>query len=311
VPMKFPILFSCLLSFSLSAQVRIATEDIAVTVNGKPFTNFHYGSDAGKPYLSPLRSASGKIVTRHFPMEEVAGESHDHLHHRGLWFSYDDVNGVKFWENDPSYTKPNIGRIVVKETRWKESTGASSTLNAVMEWRDAAGKALVIENRDMVFYADPKNRIIDFHITLTAANGDVTFGDTKEGAFAIRLADSFTEKKGGKMVDADGRTKMINIWGKRSNWVDYTANVDGEQLGVAMFDHPQNPRHPTYWHARDYGLFALNPFGQKAFDPNQEENITKLAKGQKLTYNWRVVIHPGDAESGHVADLYKEYAAKR
>ena len=275
-------------------------------VDGKPFATFHRGSAAAKPYLSPLRSASGKIVTRRFPMEEVAGESRDHLHHRGLWFSYDDVNGIKFWENDPSYTKGKMGRIVVETTKSKDST-----LTAVMEWRDPDGKVLLLENRDMVFNSDPNIRMIDFNITLTAPTEDVTFGDTKEGAFAIRLADNFTEKKGMKMVDADGRMKMANIWGKRSNWVDYTADVDGEQIGVAILDHPSNPRHPTYWHARDYGLFALNPFGQKAFDPAQEESALKLAKGQKLTYKWRVVIHPGDAETGHVADLYKSYAAKK
>ena len=305
--MRIPILIAAALSAGLYAQVSIAPEDIAVMVDGKPFTTFHYGSDAAKPYLSPLRSASGKIVTRHFPMEEVAGESHDHLHHRGLWFSYDDVNGVKFWENDPSYKKGKMGRIVVRDTKWK-----SGTLTAVMDWKDPDGKVLLVENREMTFAAsDPKTRVIDFHITLTAATEDVTFGDTKEGAFAIRLADAFTEKKGLKMVDADGRAKMANIWGKRSNWVDYTAEVEGEQLGVAIFDHPSNPRHPTYWHARDYGLFALNPFGQKAFDPKQEESVMKLPKGQKLVYKWRVVIHPGDAETGHVADLYKGYAAKR
>src|SRR5882724_2118538 len=135
--MRFPILVAAGLTACLSAQVRIAPEDVAVTNDGKPFTTFHYGSNASKPYLSPLRSASGKIITRHFPMEEVAGESHDHLHHRGLWFSYDDINGVKFWENDPSYTKGNMGKIVVRDTKSK-----GSTLTAVMEWRAPDGKAL-------------------------------------------------------------------------------------------------------------------------------------------------------------------------
>jgi hypothetical protein len=281
-------------------------DEIAVNVDGKPFTTFHYGSDAGKPFLAPLRSASGKIVTRRFPMENVPGESRDHLHHRGLWFSYDDVNGVKFWENDPSYTKPRMGRIEVRDAQWKDGD-RSGTLTATIEWRDPNGKALLVETRRMVFNSDPKLRTIDFHITLTAAQ-DVTFGDTKEGAFAIRLADNFTEKKGGKMIDADGRTSMANIWGKRSNWVDYTGEVDGEKLGVAIFDHSQNPRHPTYWHARDYGLFALNPFGRNAFDPNQEESHWKLPAGQKLVFRWRVVIHPDDAG---VADLYKGYATER
>ncbi|HTB10044.1 MAG TPA: PmoA family protein [Bryobacteraceae bacterium] len=308
--MRSSLLFLLAAGTYLSAQVKFSPEDVAIDVDGKPFTTFHYGEKNNKPFLAPLRSASGKIVTRGFPMENIAGESRDHLHHTGLWFSYDDVNGVKFWENDPSYTKPHVGRIVVTHTEWKNGD-KSGTLNAIMEWRDpATGKPLLVENRDMTFYSDPKLRIIDFHIILTAAQ-EVAIGDTKEGAFAIRLHDNFTERKGGKMVDANGRTGMVNVWGKRSNWVDYTGVVDGEQLGVAIFDNPQNPHFPTYWHARDYGLFALNPFGQNSFDENMPENKTKLATGQKLTFRWRVVIHPGDAASAGIADIYKQYAVKR
>jgi hypothetical protein len=306
--MRSSLLCCLAIGTGLSAQVKFLPEDVAINVDGKPFTVFHFGEKNNKPFLAPLRSASGKIVTRGFPMENIPGESRDHLHHTGLWFSYDDVNGVKFWENDPSYTKPNIGRIVVVHTETKEGD-KSGILNAKMEWRDPAGKVLLVENRDMIFYSDPKLRIIDFHITLTAAQ-EVTIGDTKEGAFAIRLADNFTERKGAKIVDANSRTGMVNVWGKRSNWVDYTAEVEGERLGVAIFDNPQNPHSPTYWHARDYGLFSLNPFGQNSFDENMAENKTKLATGQKLMFRWRVVIHPGDAVSGGVADLYKQYLAK-
>jgi hypothetical protein len=288
-----------------AAQVHFSPEDIAVNVDGKPFTVFHYGTDAAKPYLSPLRSASGKIVTRHFPMEYIETESHDHMHHRGLWFSYDDVNGVKFWENDPSYTKGNMGKQVVTSAKWKDGD-KTGTLTATIEWRDGKGKVLIVETREMTFRSDAQLRIIDFRTTLTAAE-PVTFGDTKEGAFAIRLADSFTERKGGKITDADGRATMAKVWGKRSNWVDYTAEVEGEKIGVAIFDAPSNPRHPTYWHARDYGLFALNPFGQNAFDQKLDESKWSLPKGDKISFLWRVAIHPGDAD---VAALYREFAGK-
>ena len=101
---------------------------------------------------------------------------------------------------------------------------------------------------------------------------------------------------------------MAAIWGKRATWVDYTADLGGESLGVAIMDHPQNPRHPTYWHARDYGLFALNPFGRKSFDPTQEESQWKIPAGQKLEFRWGVLIHPGDAK---VADTYKEWSLKK
>lgn len=304
------VLFASATQTRLFGQVRYSPADGSITIDGKPFTTFHKGEEANKPFLAPLRSASGKIVTRAFPMEKIEGESRDHLHHRGLWFSYDDVNGVKFWENDPSYTKGTIGKQIVKDTKWKVNGNKSGTLTADIDWQAPDGQVLIHETRAMTFYPDPNLRIIDFHTTLTAAT-DVTIGDTKEGAFAIRLAEPFTERKGMKMVDSEGRTGMKSIWGKRANWVDYDATIDGEQLGVAIFDSPTNPNFPTYWHARDYGLFALNPFGQNSFDPKAEERKTKLAKGGKLDYQWRVVIHPGDAESGHVADLYSKFAPKK
>jgi hypothetical protein len=294
---------------ALSAQVKFSSTDNSITIDGKPFATFNTGEKANKPFLAPIRSASGKVVTRGFPMEMLPGESRDHLHHRGLWFTYDDVNGVKFWENDPSYTKGKIGRVIVKSTSWKDGK-SSGTLTVDMEWCDPAGKVLLTEHRDMVFRPDPALRTIDFLVTLTAATG-VTLGDTKEGAFAIRLAENFTERRGGRITDSEGRAGMKNIWGKRAAWVDYSGEIDGEKLGVAIFDHPSNPHYPTYWHARDYGLFSLNPFGQQAFDPNAAENLTNLKPGDKLTFRWRVVIHPGDAASAGLADLYKQFAASR
>jgi Methane oxygenase PmoA len=284
-----------------------AADKIDIDLEGRPFTTFHYGAQANKPYLAPLRSASGKIVTRHFPMEKVEGESRDHVHHTGLWFSYDDVNGVKFWGNDPSYKIPDMGRIVVQSAELKPGAG-SMVLKAVMNWNGPTGKTILREDRVMTFSSRPALRVIDFDITLSAPE-KVAFGDTKEGAFAIRLADALAEKNGGgKMVNAEGAEGMKNVWGKRSNWVDYFGALEGEQLGIAIFDHPSNPRHPTYWHSRDYGLFALDPFGQHAFDESAPESHWIVEAGGSLHFRWRVVIHAGDPASAHIAELYKEYA---
>jgi hypothetical protein len=283
------------------------TDKIDIDVAGRPFTTFYYGADANKPYLAPLRSASGKIVTRHYPMEKVEGESRDHVHHRGLWFSYDDVNGIKFWGNDPSYKTPDIGRIVVESAKLEPGAG-STVVKAVMNWNDPASKTLLREDRVMTFSSKPAMQVIDFDITLKAPE-KVVFGDTKEGAFAIRLADALAEKNGsGKMVNAEGAQGMKNVWGKRSNWVDYYGTLEGEQLGVAIFDHPSNPRHPTYWHSRDYGLFALDPFGQHAFDESAPESHWTVEAGGSLHFRWRVLIHSGDPVSAHIAALYREYA---
>ncbi len=290
----------------MPALALAGTDRIDISVDGQPFTTFYYGAQSNKPYLAPLRSPSGKIVTRHYPMEKVDGESRDHVHHTGLWFSYDDVNGVKFWENDPSYTAPNKGKIVVQTADLKPGAG-SMVLKAAMNWNGPDDKTILREDRVMTFSSKPALRIIDFDITLTAPE-KVVFGDTKEGAFAIRLADALIEKKGGKMVNAEGAAGMKNVWGKRSNWVDYSGELEGEQVGIAIFDHPSNPRHPTYWHSRDYGLFALNPFGQHAFDESAQESHWTVDRGGSLHFRWRVVIHSGSPSSAHIAQLYDGFA---
>jgi hypothetical protein len=298
----------------MSGQVRLDRDEIAVYVDGKPLTTFHFGTvDANKPYLSPLRSASGKIVTRLFPMEMVEGDSRDHWHHRGQWVAYIGVNDVNFWENDPTYAavpelRGSFGRMVVRHAEFKQGE-KSGALTATMDWIAPNGKVQLVEDRTMTFYSDPKLRTIDFLITLTAVP-DVTFGDDKDGFFALRLAKPLTEMNGGTMVDADGRSSMMNVWGKRSNWIDCSGVVEGEKLGIAIFDHPKNLRYPTYWMARDYGLIAANPFGPNAYDPSLPESNYKLAAGKKLVFRYRIIIHPGDAEAGRVADMYKEYLAK-
>src|SRR5207248_81542 len=141
-------------ALTLPAQVQYSADTMSVEINGKPFTTYHPGEDVGKPFLAPLRSASGKIVTRRWPMENIEGESRDHPHHRGLWFSHDDVNGVKFWENDPSYTKPNMGRIIATKAEWKDGDH-EGTLTTAMEWRDSQGKVLLLEDGSMTFHSDP------------------------------------------------------------------------------------------------------------------------------------------------------------
>src|SRR5690349_21510001 len=204
-----------LLAVPLSAQVDIQRNEgrISVTINGQPFTTLFCGADAAKPYLHPLRSASGKIVTRRYPMESVPGETHDHPHHRGLWFSHGNVNGFDFWSNEPSQHGGKNAKIVLKRIGKVSGGKESGAIDASFDWVDPHGKTLLAESRSMTFYAEPTRRVIDFDITLTPIE-KVTFGDTKEGTFAIRLAPQLEEpnkealptpKRTGLMIDSEGR----------------------------------------------------------------------------------------------------------
>lgn len=68
-------------------------------IGGKLFTSYTYNNTIDKPVLYPLLTASGKIVTRGFPVAPRPFERTDHPHHIGLWFNYGDVNGLDFWNN--------------------------------------------------------------------------------------------------------------------------------------------------------------------------------------------------------------------
>jgi hypothetical protein len=249
-------------------------------------------------------------------MESVQGETHDHPHHRGLWFSHGSVNGYDFWSNEPSQHGGKNARIVLKSIGRITSGKQSGTIDAVFDWLDPQRKTLLTETRTMTFYAEQARRVIDFDINLTPLT-KVTFGDTKEGAFAIRLAPSLEERTGeslpvpkrtGLMVDSEGRRGEPQVWGHRASWVDYFGEVEGEKLGVAILDHPSNPRHPTYWHSRSYGLFAANIFGLHDFlnDKNADGKLT-VVPGQPLRFRYRVIIHPGDTQSANIAGEFQKY----
>jgi hypothetical protein len=310
--------FLLLLGFTVAAataQVKLSKDGdrVDVEIDGKPFTTFYAGAETPKPYLHPLRTASGKRVSRGFPMEQVAGETRDHPHHRGLWFTHGDVNKFDFWMNEKSQRPGDTakrGLIVLRKIDKVQDGKKQGVIHSVHEWQAPDAKPLLTEDRTMVFQGDATRRVVDIDVTFTAME-KVTFGDTKEGFFAIRLRDEMAERKGtGTMVSAEGQSKMANVWGKRSPWVDYSGTVEGEKLGIAILDHPGNPKHPTYWHSRDYGLFAANQFGEHDFlnDKTKDGSLT-IEPGKKLRFRYRVIIHPGDAAEAKIAEEFKKYAS--
>lgn len=296
-------------------------DKIAVEIGGQPFTSFYFGADAPKPYLHPLRAPDGSVVTRSYPMDEVAGEQTDHPHHRGVWFSHGEVNGFDFWANEVSQRKRGRkGTIALNQIEAVESGANRGLIRASFNWLDTSGKALLAESRSMTFERIGQDNVVSFDITLTALVDSVHFGDTKEGTFAIRMATELEEQhlraKGiartGKITNADGKSTEANTWGKRSPWIDYAGTLQGKPMGVAIFDHPSNPKFPTYWHVRGYGLFAANIFGEHDFyaDESRDGSIT-LAKGKTLRFRYRVVVHPGRTAEANIEGKYKAWSGPR
>jgi len=282
-----------------------------VKVDDKPFTEF-LPKAGHSPALYPLIGPTGKAMTRAYPFAPATNDgTHDHPHHQSLWFTLDKLNGVDFWAANANDSKGDGGpHVALVKYVAVESGGPTSTIITRNDWMN--GKDRICEDkRTMMFGTGPADsRWIDFSVVLKASNGDVTLGDTKEGAFAIRVADSMRvdAKKGGRIVNSEGLENAA-AWGMPARWVDYTGPVDGEIVGITMMSHPDSFRPVPRWHVRTYGLFAANPIGQKDFphpEAAQQGPIT-IKNGDSLKLHYRVLLHRGKTDAAEIEKAFDEF----
>ncbi len=261
-----------------------------------------------KPIIWPLLGPGGEKMTRDYPMvKESENEAHDHPHHRSLWFTHGEVNGIDFWAEGEK-----MGRTEHNEFT-KVADGKTAIIATKNTWKDSSGTPVLTDRRRYTFSSGPMNsRILDCEFQLFASEKDLHFGDTKEGTFAIRVAETMKvdAKKGGKITNSAGQTDG-EAWGKPADWVDYTGPVGDKTLGIAILCHPSTFHYPNRWHVRTYGLFAANPFGVSHFLGDKEmTDGTRIKKGESLLFRYRVILHSGDTASAGLADQFKAYAAQ-
>ena len=315
-----------------------ADRKVDVFIDGELFTSYLYPEDMEKTFLYPVFTASGTVVTRGYPIKPRAGERVDHPHQVGVWFNYGDVNGFDFWNNSfaiPEEEKLHYGKIVQRKVLEATTREGIGILEVTMDWmvqhQDLLpAVALLKEETRFEFSGDEHTRTIDRITTLTAASEDVTFTDNKEGLFAIRVDRAFEYPVNEPQVftDAEGKPSEVKVmdnegvnghyrnsngiedlavWGKRADWVGLSATKNGEDITIAMFDHPENPGYPASWHARGYGLFAVNNLGLKIFSEGKEELNFSIKKDESATFRHRIYITSGYRATDE--ELNKQFAA--
>jgi hypothetical protein len=299
------------------------------------FTSYLYTDDISnlkKPVLFPINSASGVAITRGYPLEPRPNERTDHPHHIGSWLNYGEVNGLDYWgysDETPIENKDRMG--VIRHDKIVKI--GKNELEVSANWLSPDGETLLKEQTKFIFYADNGARIIDRTTSLTANNEPVLFNDTKEGMFAIRVArqlehpsdrpvtlsDAHGQKTDVPVLDNTGVTgkylssegiEGTDVWGKRAKWVSLSGVIEGKDITVAIFDNPQNIGHPTYWHARGYGLFAANPLGQRTFSDGKEELNFSLQPGEKVTFKYRILVQDGKLNMAELETEYNNYIKK-
>jgi hypothetical protein len=294
-------------------------KQVDILFNGKLLTSYCYYDSSRKPVLFPVNTVDGITVTRSYPFRNVAGERTDHPHHTGIWFNYESVNGLDFWNNSTAIApekRNQYGTIKHQKIISKKAKGNTASLITGSVWVRPDGRVLLNEETHFSFTVKGNDFIIDRIAVLTAADTTVTFKDVKDGMIAIRVArelempakdkTSFIDDKGNitnvppsgndvtGMYYASNGLKGDSVWGSKGNWAMLAGKKEGEKITIAMFDHPLNVGYPAYWHARGYGLFAANPLGRKVFSNGKEELNFSLAPKQSATFRYRIVIHSGE-----------------
>ncbi|MDC1206752.1 PmoA family protein [Akkermansiaceae bacterium] len=296
----------CLFTLPLCAQLKLTEIDrtIQMTDGDQLITTFR--ADKQVPCLYPLIGPGGSNMTRHYPFkEDVPGEQSDHPHHISFWFTHGLINGHDFW-HEKKGVPPS--KIVLKSY---DKIG-DTFFTANLAWEHDA-KALLSEKRTYSFSSSDTELVIDLTSTLTALE-DVTFGDTKEGSLGLRLTPSLRLKgkvAKGSIENSEGH-KNADAWGKRAKWVAYHGpDSQGKSSVATLMDHPSNLRHPSWWHARDYGLLAANPFGQHDFEGKKKEphlGDYLLKKGQSLTQKYRLVLQSGDFDKATLKNHFQTFS---
>ena len=323
---------------AVEVKPRPAERRVDVFVGGEPFTAYIWPERLAKPVLFPIRTAGGTLVTRGFPLEPRPGERVDHPHHVGLWLNYGDVNGVDFWNNSEALAPDEaakMGTIHHRAIKHAEGGPEGGTLEVEADWVMPDGSTVLKETTEFVFRGTKDSRTIDRVSRLTVPDGRarVLFADNKEGVLGLRVTRALEapSKKPEVFTDASGTPTAVPVlnnegvngvytssegleggavWGTRARWVALSGHVEDEDVVVLLLDHPANPGHPTYWHARGYGLFAANPLGQKVFSTGREELDLALDPGEKTVFRHRLAVLPGPFSTERAEAAWRAFVAE-
>jgi hypothetical protein len=330
-------------AFALQAQTGFSlyenkkTKRIEIRHNQKLVTAYYYGDSTEKPILFPIKSLNGTTITRGYPLASRAGDRPDQPHEAGLWLSHQDVNGIDFWNSLPGL--PADKRQTFGAIRFQNILTQSVEPNKVFfrthcHWLDANGKVLVEEVEEFTFREHTGDLIIDRSSILKANGMDLRFIDAK-GLLGLRLTRELEapSKEDIMVLDGKGNTvKATPVWvaaqtgsymneegligdavtGKRSAWVAVHGQKDGQEISIAIIDHPLNVGSPTYWTTAG-GLLAANPLGKKLFTQGKQQLNFKLIKDQSATFRYRIVVHGGSTALTpvEIEGYREEFAAVR
>ncbi len=257
-------------------------DGVALQDEGRIVWQFRVGPEDSKPAFHPLTLSDGRILTGYRP--------DDHAWHRANWFSWKFLNGKNFWEeNETGRGREGITEVVDWQFRAQE--GFSAELDIALRYMTLEGNEALREERKIIISSPLKD---DYQITTISrfqAKEDTTIDKWHYGGYALRLS---PELSGWKFIDDQGKVwdgrrgtmerkhQQIRLIAPATSWMAYVEQPTESTNGIAILDHPENPRHPAHWLALPH-----MPYFNPVFMYDQD---FILNANEELVLRYRLVV---------------------
>ncbi len=254
------------------------------------------GAYARCNYIHPLYGIDGKELTEDFPA--------DHLHHRGVFWTWHQV-----WIGDKRIGDPweikDFEQEVV-ELEFMKISSSSVQIKTEVDWKSplwkvAGVKAPYLKEKAVITVHEKKGnyRKIDFEIQLLALVDDLKIGGSEDkkgySGFSVRMAlpeDIVFSGPNGEVqpeVTAVQSEGYINMYG--------SIGENKSKAGIVILDHPNNPAYPQNWILRKKNSM------QNAVYPGNK--TVRISSEKPLVLNYSLLVYEGKMSHKQIAKSSK------
>ncbi len=292
---------------SKSASVNFEKEEgrVRVTIGDEYFGTYVYQDDKIlRPYFCDLHAPGGTQVTRNHPPKEGIDRTDHATMHPGLWLAFGDISGSDFWRNKARVEHVRFVREPGSKNAGESRSGGFSVENRYVS---EDGNEICREICRIAIHLNLCGYVIHWRSYFHSKDSDFYFGDQEEMGLGVRVHTPMAAANDGRILNSRGQKNEDEAWGKQADWCDYSGPVDGKWVGVTLIPSPSNFR-KSWFHARDYGFVAANPFGRNAFTDGEKSKVT-VEKGERFDLEYAILIHSSDSKGD--IDLSKVYSRIR
>jgi len=306
--MRFPIAFFLTLVISAacasadqasSGSLKLKTDPagVAVQLGDSPVVQYQVQSVPFKPYVKQFLSPKGINILRDAP--------HDHLHHHALMFAI-AADGVDFWSETPG-----CGKQLHRSFDGPQATGSNGHrtvgIGEHLDWVSAKDEPILREDRFLCVdqSADQAASLLTWRTTLQPAQGKTEVKLTGSHYFGLGVRFLESMDKDGKWIYPEKKSDPVVVRGDerliRATWCAYTAIADGKDVTIAMFDDPDNSRHPATWFTMTQGFSYISA------TLNLWKEPLTLKANEKLSLRYGVAVWDGQVDANAIDTLYRKW----